>query len=97
MATGEVVQVTDHPVGKNRQPACSPDGGEILFSSNRDGKSSIYRMAADGTNVRQLTSGYDDDWEPSWSPDGKSICFVSNRPEPFFSALSRWFSGWLDW
>ena len=90
-----MVQVTDHPIGQSRQPALSPDGREIVFSSNRDGKSSIYRMAADGTGVTRLTSGYDDDWEPGWSPDGKSICFVSNRSEPFLAALNHWLSGWL--
>ena len=98
VASGEVIQVTDHPFGHNRQPAWSPDGMEIVFVSNRNGKSSIYRMAADGTGVTKLTSGYDEDWEPAWSPDGESICFVSNRAEPFLDGLHRWFSGWLtDW
>ena len=54
LTSGEVVQVTDHSIGQSRQPALSPDGREIVFASNRDGKSSIYRMAADGTDPIDL-------------------------------------------
>ena len=96
VATGEVVHVTDHPSGQNRQPAWSPDGREIAFASDRDGKSSIYCMAVDGTGVTRLTSGYDDR-QPAWSPDGRNLCFVSNRREPFLAALSGWLGDWPDW
>ena len=63
----------------DRQPTWSSDGKEIAFVSNRDGVTSIYRMAADGTGIARLTSGHDGDWKPAWSPDGESLCFVSSR------------------
>lgn len=58
----------------NVRPAWSPDGKNIAFQSNRDGPYHIYLMNADGSNLRQLTSGDDnDDRHPNWSPDGKTI------------------------
>jgi Tol biopolymer transport system component len=39
----------------------------------------VYIMDADGSNVRQITSGSFLDQRPTFSPDGKYIAFVSNR------------------
>lgn len=59
------------------EPAWSPNGDKILFSSLRTGGPSIYTMNTDGTNVIQLTSDtYFDAWG-SWSPDGQKIVFGS--------------------
>ena len=91
-----MVNLTGHP-RKDGEPAWS-GGMEIAFVSNRDWNFHIYRMAADGTGVIRLTTGYVEDREPAWSPDGGSICFVSNRGEPFLDGLRRWLSNWLtDW
>jgi Tol biopolymer transport system component len=60
----------------NMQPALSPDGARIAFSSRRDGKFSIYIVGVDGGGLRRLTDGPDDDSEPTWSPDGSRIAFV---------------------
>ena len=78
VASGQVVNLTDHPA-LDRQPTWSSDGKQIAFVSNRDGLTSIYRMASDGTGVTRLTSGHDGDWKPAWAPDGESLCFVSSR------------------
>src|SRR5262245_43782419 len=37
------------------QPAWSPDGTQIAFTSDRDGNSDVFRMGADGSNIEQLT------------------------------------------
>lgn len=55
-------------------PAWSPNGADIAFSSKRSGRSAIYVMRADGTGTKELTAGADD-IHPTWSPDGKRLAF----------------------
>jgi TolB protein len=68
------------------EPAWSPDGKRIVFSSRRDGRSHIYVMSADGSGTKRLTSGKHDDATPSWSPDGRSITF--SRDNTLFAMSS---------
>lgn len=60
-------------------PTWSPNGGEIAFASNADGKFHVYVINADGTGLHRLpgTSWNDDD--PAWSPDGTTIAFDRYR------------------
>jgi len=57
-------------------PAWSPDGRLIAFSSQRDGPSHIFVVNADGKHTRRLTSGSRPDSHPTWSPDGRRIAFA---------------------
>jgi Tol biopolymer transport system component len=57
------------------EPAWSPDGSLIAFTSRRAGAQNVYVMRADGTMTRRLTSTTANDANPSWSPDGKRIVF----------------------
>jgi hypothetical protein len=57
-------------------PAWSPDGARIAFSSDRDGAAGdIWVMNADGSDQRRLTTTFFDEIQPAWSPDGASIVF----------------------
>ena len=49
------VQLT-YSKGKNENPVWAPDGKHIVFMSTRSGKSQIYSMLGDGTQVKQLTT-----------------------------------------
>ena len=60
----------------NMQPALSPDASRVAFSSNLEGKFSIYVVSVDGGGLRRLTDGTGDDSEPAWSPDGSRVAFV---------------------
>ena len=70
-----LVQLT-HDRGVDARPAWSPDGRSIVFHSTRDhpGNASaddlrfqdLYIMAADGSNVRRLTSNRYFDGHPNW-------------------------------
>ena len=60
-------------------PSWSPNGNKIAFASNRDGKTEIYVMDVDGSNVSRLTNNLTDDDFPRWSPDNHKILFHSNR------------------
>jgi Tol biopolymer transport system component len=57
------------------QPAWSPDGRKIAFSSGRDGTPHIFVMNADGTGTVRVTDTAKGDEMPSWSADGKRIVF----------------------
>jgi Tol biopolymer transport system component len=60
-------------------PAWSPNGRLIAFSSKRSGSFDIFVMNADGTGTRRLTSTRDDEANPTWSPDGKRLGFDRGR------------------
>ena len=48
-----LVQLTDDPAD-DRDPAGSPDGRRISFTSMRHGPSDLYVMDSDGSNVVRL-------------------------------------------
>ncbi|MCE9577976.1 MAG: hypothetical protein K8W52_32895 [Deltaproteobacteria bacterium] len=75
---GTSARLTDTPLG-DFQPAVSPDGGEVAFSSSRDGDAEIYAMAVGGGGLRRLTAFHRDDWGPRWAPDGQALAFLSDR------------------
>ncbi|MDE3195477.1 MAG: PD40 domain-containing protein [Acidobacteriota bacterium] len=54
VASREYIQLT-HSEGRNENPTWAPDGKHIVFASTRSGKSQIYTMLADGTQVTPLT------------------------------------------
>jgi TolB protein len=59
-------------------PAWSPDGKKIAFSADRDGNGQpeIYMMNANGSDLRQVSTGSGGYRSPSWSRDGRSLVFV---------------------
>jgi Tol biopolymer transport system component len=72
------VNLTNHSAAEG-DPAWSPDGTRIAFSSDRDGNSDIFVMQADGSNPINLTNHPAWDAGPAWSPDGTQIAFTSDR------------------
>lgn len=60
----QYVQLT-HSEGRNENPYWGPDGRHLVFASTRSGKSQIYTMLADGTQVKQLTKD-GDNRTPVW-------------------------------
>lgn len=73
------VNLTPDSKANDGFPHFSPDGEWLAFRSGRDGNFEIYRMDADGSNVRNLTNHPARDTFPAISPDGDRIVFSSNR------------------
>ena len=61
------------------QPAWSPDGTRIAFTSDRDGDREIFVMNVDGSGLVQLTMNTDSDGTPAWCENGTKIAFRSDR------------------
>ncbi len=60
--------------GQDLQPAWSPDGQQLAWTTNRDGLFSIYKVNYDGTSLRKLTHSINTSFSnPAWSPDGTEI------------------------
>jgi Tol biopolymer transport system component len=67
----------------DRQPAFSPDGEWVVFSSNRGGNLDLWSISTANGEVRQLTDDRADDWDPAFTPDGRNIIWSSNRAGRF--------------
>ncbi|MGI8706192.1 MAG: TolB family protein [Sphingomicrobium sp.] len=60
-------------------PYPSPDGQQVAFQSNMDGRWQLYALNTGDGSIRRLHSSASDDRNPAWSPDGTKIAFVSTR------------------
>lgn len=70
-------------------PAWSPDGTQLVFETNRDGRFQLYLINADGTNQVRFTNVAADDRHPIWIPGCVDrIVFSSNRDGSNFRIYS---------
>jgi len=76
-ATGR--RVGTRGLSNDRQPAYSPDGRFIVFSSNRTGQLDLWVQDTQNGGIRQLTDDPDLDWDPAFTPDGTHVLWSSNR------------------
>jgi len=57
-----------HGEGNNEAPSWSPDGRMLVFSSTRQGGSSIWVLLVNGSGVRKLSRTGGGQELPRWSP-----------------------------
>ena len=60
----------------DRRIVATADGRYLVFQSTRSGSLQLWRTNADGSNLKQLTSGGSNS-QPSISPDGQTVVYVS--------------------
>jgi len=79
-AAGGTPVLLESDNSRNRSPAWSPNGAEIVFQSDRSGDDELWLIPAGGGAATVVTTGVPFvDGSPSWSPDGQSIVFTSER------------------
>jgi DNA-binding winged helix-turn-helix (wHTH) protein/Tol biopolymer transport system component len=55
----------------------TPDSKIVLFSSDRNGTSEIFKQATDQPFAESLITGAQDLWQPRLTPDGSEILYIS--------------------
>ena len=67
----------------DRQPAYSPDGEWVAFSSDRARNLDLWKVSTRDGTIRRLTDDAADDWDPAFTPDGRQLVWSSNRSGNF--------------
>ena len=80
-------------------PAWSPDGKQLAFTSNRSSdpdrnyNDDIWTVSADnadkGAHLTQITTNPGEDHSPVWSPDGKWIAYVTQTEPKLFEYATK--------
>lgn len=66
-------------------PVWSPDGSQIVFSSDRKGHNDLYEKISTGAaNEQAIVVSGENKTPTDWSPDGKFLLFNSNHPKTKF-------------
>jgi TolB protein len=67
-------RITFDQGGRFTDPVWSPRGDWIAFSRQGGGQFAVGVIRPDGTGMRILTDGYQDE-NPTWSPNGRVVAF----------------------
>jgi dipeptidyl aminopeptidase/acylaminoacyl peptidase len=99
LAAKSLTQITSGDYDDS-QPAWSPDGKQLAFTSNRSKpdpdrnyNTDIWVVAADttdkGAQLTQITTNPGSDHSPSWSPDGKWIAYITQIEPKLFEYATK--------
>jgi Tol biopolymer transport system component/serine/threonine protein kinase len=81
----ELRKLTDD-VFKDRGASWSPDGKQIVFYSDRNGRYEIWMIRADGSNLTRLTETNGRSlWFPLFSPDGSRLLVLNELGTGIFN------------
>jgi len=75
------------------EPFYSPDGGFIVFTSDRSGSPQIYRVPVSGGNASRITFNGSYNISPALSPDAQELVYVTKRDGAFRIGLQNMATG----
>ena len=70
-------------------PSFSPDGGRLVFNSDRGGAPQLYVMSSDGSGAARISFGSGRYTSPVWSPAGDFIAFTKQTGNTFHIGVMR--------
>jgi dipeptidyl aminopeptidase/acylaminoacyl peptidase len=81
LTVGPPANATNSP-GYDNQPSFTPDGRQMLFTSNRGGtQTDIYRYDIAGRTVARVTDTPESEYSPTVTPDGAHISVIRVEPD----------------
>jgi Tol biopolymer transport system component len=86
--TGAVTALTDDRA-KDVEPAWSPDGGWVLFRSDRDGVSNVYALRLADRTLARVTNVLGGAFTPDVSPAGDRLAFADYSARGYDLRLMR--------
>lgn len=96
IATKKLTNLTQHDAVTSTSshhidtsPCFSPDGSQIVFTSDRGGIENIYIMGRDGSNPHRVSFGGGKYSQPVWSPRGDLIAFTKMQGGVFYIGVMR--------
>jgi Tol biopolymer transport system component len=93
------LQVT-HLGGANFCPYFTPDGGQLVFSSNHHSETGrefdLFMIGIDGRGLEQITFTSDFDGFPMFSPDGRLLVWCSNRNGQIEGETNVFIAEWIE-
>ncbi|MGN6050892.1 hypothetical protein ACP6NE_32045, partial [Pseudomonas aeruginosa] len=84
----QLSRLTTDP-GIDTSPSFSPDGNQIVFTSDRSGSARLYTMRADGSGQRPISRGGGSYTAPAWSPRGDLIAFTKQQGGRFHIGVMK--------
>jgi hypothetical protein len=76
LSRGIASRFTSDP-SDDSDPVWSPDGSQIIFSSDRGGYNSIYKKDANGSlEAEMIHEAEGEEYPTSWSPDGQHVAYA---------------------
>ena len=95
LTTKLLKRITKHD-GIDTEPAWSPDGQKLVFTSDRSGSPQIYEVAIQGGKPKRLSFEGSYNARPRYSPDGKSITLVHSVGNSYHIAILNLDNGYIS-
>lgn len=77
----EPEQLPTTPGGGDYDPAWSPNGDQIAFTSTRDGFAQVYVMSLEGLEPVNVASSFVSVYQPEWDPRGINLLITTSQAE----------------